>query len=88
MKGVTVPVHGLEGLVTGLASCALAPWTVLGLVDESAVVVTRHAPLLSVCGLSGPGLLATTGTVRCACALGVTVRGHDDCACDGSRYRS
>ena len=74
VKGVAVPVHGLEGRVTGLASCALAPRTVRGVVDEGALAVTCHALLLLVYGLDDPGI------VECACALEATVRGHSDCA--------
>ena len=83
MKGVAVPFHGLEGCVTDLASCALALQTVRGLMDENALAVTRPAPFLPVCSLDDPsrGLLTATGTVKCARALKVTVRGHDDCAC-------
>ena len=66
-----MPVHGLGGRVTSLVSRALAPWTIRGLADESALAVTRDAPLLPVCGLSR-GLLTATGTVGCARALGVT----------------
>ena len=35
-----------------------------------------------MCGLGSPGcgILTVTGTVGCARALGVTVRGRDDCA--------
>ena len=51
VKGVAVSVHGLEGRVTSLASRTLASRTVCGLVDESALTVTRPAPLLPVCGL-------------------------------------
>ena len=82
MKRVAVPVHGLGGRVTSLASCALALWTVRDLVDEGALTVTRHAPPLPVCGLDKPGrgLLTAIGTDGCAQALGVTVRGCDDCA--------
>ena len=67
--------------MTGLASRALAPWTVRSLVDESALAVTHHAPLLPVCGLcsTGHGLLATTGTVGCARTLEVTISSHNDC---------
>ena len=83
VKGVTVPVRGLEGRLTGLASCTLASWTVHNLVDEGALAVTCHAPLLPVCGLADPGrgLLTATGTDECARILGVTVCSLDDCAC-------
>ena len=68
----------------GLRSRVLAPRNVRGRVDESALAVTRHAPPLPVCGLVDPGrsLMTTTGTDRCARALGTTVRGRDDCARD------
>ena len=80
VKGVTVPVHGLGGRVTGLASRTLAPQTLRGRVDEGALAVTRHVPLLPVCGLDDPGrgLVTATETVECARALGAT----DDCAHD------
>ena len=74
VKGVAVPIRGLGGRVTGLASRALVPRTVRGLVDEGALSVTRHAPLLPLCGLGG------TGPVEFARALRVTVRDHNDCA--------
>ena len=68
--------------MTGLASHTLATRTVRGLVDDSAIAVTLPFPLLSVCGLDDPGrrLLTATGTIEFAHALGVTIRGHDDCA--------
>ena len=52
--------------------------------DKSALAVTRHSPLLPMCGLVAPSrsLLTATGTDGCACALGVTVRGRDDSARD------
>ena len=82
VKGVAVPVHSLEGRVTGLASHALAPRIVRGLVDDSAIAVTLPFPFLSMCGPDDPGcsLLTATGTVEFARTLGVTIRGHDDCA--------
>ena len=46
VKSVAVPVHGLEGRVTGLTSRAVAPRTVRGLVDGNALAMTRPAPLL------------------------------------------
>ena len=55
MKGIAVPVRDLGGGVTGLASRALAPQTVLGHVDGSALAVTCPAPLLPMCDLGGPG---------------------------------
>ena len=84
VKSVAVPTLGLRGRVPGLASRALAPRTVCGLVDESALAVTRHAPPLPMCGLDAPGLglLTATGTSEYTRALGATVRSH------GSRYRS
>ena len=69
VKGVAVPVHGLGGRMTGLASH--------GLVDENALAVTCPAPLLPVCGLE---LLTATGTFKCARPLGVTVHCCNDCA--------
>ena len=82
VKSVAVPVLG--GRMTGLASRTLAPRTVRGRVDESTLTMTRHAPPLPVCNLDTPcrGLLTATGTAECACALGATVRGCDDCAHD------
>ena len=64
-----------------LRSLALVPRIVHGLVDEGALTVTRHTPLLPVCGLSDPGcgLRTATGPVGFARALGVTVRGLNDC---------
>ena len=60
-KSVAVLALGLGGLVTGHA---LVPRTVCGSVNENALAVTRHAPLLPVCGLIAPGrfLLTTNGT--------------------------
>ena len=77
------PVRGLGGRVTGLASRAIATWTARILVDDGALIVTRHPPLLPMCGLSGPGrdLQTATGPVGFAHALGVTVRGLADCVC-------
>ena len=69
LKGVVAPVRGLGGRMIGLASHALVPRTVRGLVDETTLAVTRHAPFLPVYGLGGSGL-----------ALGVTIRGLNDCA--------
>ena len=79
-----MPTLGLRGRVPGLASRALAPQTVRGLVDESACAVTRHAPPLPICGLDAPGLglLTATGTSEYTRALGATVH------CHRSRYRS
>ena len=84
VKSVAVPVHGLGGLVTGLASRAFAPRTVRGHMDKDALAVTRLAPPLSVCGLNAPGRGLLTPTVTAECARdclavarpGVTNRGH------------
>ena len=77
-----MPALGLEGRVPGLGSRAVDPRTVRGHVDESALAVARHAPLLPVCGLVAPshGLLTNAGTDGYARTLGVTVRGCYDCA--------
>ena len=82
VKGGVVPVLGLGGRVTGLVSRALVPQTVCCLMDEGALVVIHHAPLLPVCGLGSPGrgLQTTTSPVEFARTLGVTVCGLDDCA--------
>ena len=66
----------------GLGSRAVVPRTVRSCVDESALAVTRHAPLLPVCGLVVPGcgLLTATGSVGYGRALGAS--GHDDCTRD------
>ena len=74
-KSVAVPALGLGGLVTGIGHPALAPRTVRGLVDESALTVTRHASLLPMCGLVAPGrgLLTATMTDEYARALGATI---------------
>ena len=68
VKSVAVPVHGLGGHLTSLANRAVSPRTVRSLVDEGALAVTRHAPLLPVCGLDDPGrgLLTATRTIECA----------------------
>ena len=65
--------------MTGLGRLALAPRTVR--VDESALTVTRYAPLLHVCGLVAPGrgLLTATVTNGYARALGVTTCDRTDC---------
>ena len=75
VKSVAVPVLGLGGRVTGLASHAFAPPTVHGRVDEVTLAVACLAPPLSVCSLaaSSRGLLTATGTAECARALGATV---------------
>ena len=104
MKSVAVPVHGLRGHVSGLASRALAPQAVRCHGDEDSLVVTRHAPPLPVYGLDVPSrdLLTATGTAECTRALGATSRsvcGRDNCTCNrlavarpgvthGSHYRS
>ena len=76
VKSIAVPVLGLVGLVTGLASRALTSRAVCGRVDEGAFSVASSLPPLPVCGL------AATRTAECARALGVTVRSHDDCVSD------
>ena len=83
MKGVVVPVRDLVGCVTGLASCALAPRPVRGLMDAGALAWTPHTLPLPVCGLGSPGLGLWTATrpVGFAHALGMTVRGLDKYAC-------
>ena len=80
VKSVAVPTLG--GRVPGLVSRALAQRTIRSHVDESALAVTHHAPLLPVCGLNAPGhtLLNATGTVGCARALGATICRCNDCA--------
>ena len=60
--------------MTGLASRALVPRTVRGLVDEGALAVTRHAPLLPVCGLGGHDDCARVRLV--ITRPSVTGRGH------------
>ena len=81
VKGVAVPALGLGGRVPGLASRDLAPRTVRGRVDESALAVTRHTPPLPV---ARPGVTARcrTGHVTAlllltACSLGRVVGGLD-----------
>ena len=71
VKSVIVPVCGLGGRVTGLASHVLNPRTVRGLVDEGPLAGIRHAPLLPMCGLGGPGrgLRTATSTVKFSHAL-------------------
>ena len=68
VKSIAVPVRGLGGRVTGLASLALTPRSVHGCLDAGALSVTHHAPPLPVCGLDDPScsLLTNTGTVECA----------------------
>ena len=77
-----MPALGLEGPVACHAGRASAPRTVRGLVDGGALAVTRPTLLLPVRGLVAPGrgLRAATGIVECTLALGVTVRGLDECA--------
>ena len=84
MKGVAVPVHGLKGRVTGLASRALTTRTVRGRMDKGAFAVAHHTPLPPMCGLNDPGhgLLIATRTIECARALGGAVRSRDDCTRD------
>ena len=74
-----MPVRGLVGHVPSLASCALAPQTVHGLVDVGALAGTLHAPPLPACSLGGPGhgLWTATDLVEFARAVGVIVRGLD-----------
>ena len=56
VKSIAVPVVGLVGLVTGLASRTLASRAVCGRVDEGAFSVARHFPLCpcAVSLLPGP----------------------------------
>ena len=63
---------------------SLSPLTVRSHADVNALAMTLHDHLLHVCGLVTPGrgLLTATGTVQCACALGVTTRGLNDCTRD------
>ena len=82
VRGIAVPALGLEVIVPCLGSCALAPLTVCGRVDDSSLAVTLCDRLLPVCGLVAPGLLTATGIDECARALGVAACGLDDCACD------
>ena len=44
VKGVVVPILGLGGYMTGLASCALVPQTVRGLMDEGTRRDTSRSP--------------------------------------------
>ena len=48
VKSIAVPALDLEGRVLGFGSHTLVPRTVRGCMDESALAVTRHAPLLPV----------------------------------------
>ena len=77
-----MPPLGLEETVACRAGRTPAPRTVRSLVDGGALAVTRPALLLPVCGLVAPGrgLWTATGIVECTLALGVTVRGLDECA--------
>ena len=77
-----MPIRGLGGCMTGLTSRALNPRTVRGLMDEGALEGIRRALLLPRCGLGGPGrgLRTATSPVGFARAIGVTVRGLDECA--------
>ena len=78
--GDIVPARGLMGHLPSLASRALAPQAVHGLVDACALVRSLRAPPLPAYGLGGPGrsLRTAPGSVRFACALGVTARGLDE----------
>ena len=80
-RSIVMPALGPEVTVTCRAP---APRTVRGLVDGSALAVSRPAPILPVCGLVAPdrGLRTATGIAECTHALGVTVRGLDACARD------
>ena len=64
------------GRVTGLVSRSHVPQTVRGVMDEGALAVTRHAPLLPVFGLGGPGrgLWTATGPF----GFGVRLRSQTD----------
>ena len=69
-------MSALGQLVTGFGHRALVPLTGRGHMDESALAVTRHAPLLPICSLVAPGrgLLTATETDGYAHTLGVTGR--------------
>ena len=71
--GDVMPARGLVGCVPGLASRALTPQIVCGLLDVCALVGVLHAPTLPACGL-GRGLRTTPGAVSFARVLGVTAR--------------
>ena len=71
-----MPVRGLGCRVTGPASDALVSRTVRGLVDDSTLAVTSHAPLLPVCSLGG-----SSNSLRIAAGAISFARGLDDCAC-------
>ena len=81
----TAPAHAplaplavpVLGLVVAVACRALAPRTVRGLVDGSALAVTRPNLLLPTCSLVslGRGLRTAPGVDECA-------RGLDECARD------
>ena len=79
-----MPALGLGVTVACCTGRAPAPRTVRGLVDGGALAVTRPTLLLPVSGLVAPGrgLWTATGIAECACALGVTVCGLDECARD------
>ena len=64
--------------MTDLASLALGPWTVRSLLDEGALAGIRHTPPLPAFG-PGRGFRPATGPVGFARALGVTVRGLNEC---------
>ena len=65
--------------MTGLGRHSLVPRTVHGRVDASALAVTRHPPLLPMCGLIAPGCGLLTATVIDGYARAL---GRDDCTRD------
>ena len=77
-----MPVRCLVGRVPGLASCALAPRTIRGLVDAGTLTGTLHTPLLPACGFGGPGrgLRTATSLVEFVRVLAVTFCGLGKCA--------
>ena len=90
-RSIAVPTLGPGVTVACRVGRSPAPRTVHGLVDGAALAVTRPALavtrpalLLPVCGLVAPGrsLRTATGIAECARALGVTVRGLNECARD------
>ena len=85
--GNVVPARGLVGRVPGLASRALDPWTVRGLVDVCALIGALHFPPLPMCGLGGPGrgLWTASWAVGFTHALGVTAH---SLSCDRRSDRS
>ena len=88
--GDVVPARGLVGRVPGLASRALDPRTVHGLVDVCALIGALHFPPLPMCSLGGPGrgLWTTSWAVGFTHALGVTAHslssGRRQCRSDRS----